>query len=223
MTKDDRQSTSTDGHLLNWLLGLTIAVVAGSIAWVGWNFIDSLQKHAGKLSSYHATADNTKMDAHPYDLVKKDTEKDVLSGELSPSVALGETLGKAEGSELICIKGTRETDRGHYAEGAQCFSQALAMIPAEAKKKSRWQAINNHVDKKAYTAYTYEQRSFCYLKMGKYFAAVADLTKAIKLRPGYALNYENRAKAYLLIGQKELAAADLNMARSLPSVAISYP
>ncbi len=97
------------------------------------------------------------------------------------------------------------------------------MIPAEAQRKKVWQAGGHTVKRNAYAAFAYEQRSFCFLQEHKYKEAIADLSSAIKLRPGFALNYDNRAKAYLMIGEKARAAADIKEARSIPPPSVRDP
>ncbi|MBU6453733.1 MAG: tetratricopeptide repeat protein [Cyanobacteria bacterium REEB67] len=57
----------------------------------------------------------------------------------------------------------------------------------------------------------------CYLSLRQYNDAIADLSKAIAVRPDYYVNYLNRGKAYYLLGQKNLGDADTVKARALMS------
>ncbi len=95
----------TGGKTLNWILGIITALVAGGIAFVGWNFIDSVQKHAGELKNYHVTADNAKIDSHRYDTINKDVDEHIFNNQTDPEQALQEAVFKLKGSEISFSKG----------------------------------------------------------------------------------------------------------------------
>jgi len=65
------------------------------------------------------------------------------------------------------------------------------------------------------TAFSYQNRAYCYLMVRNYAKAVADLSRAISLRPDYRMNYMNRAKAYELMGKPALAMQDRKTAAAL--------
>jgi tetratricopeptide (TPR) repeat protein len=205
----------TGGKTLNWILGIITALVAGGIAWVGWNFIDSVQKHTGELKNYHVTADNAKIDSHRYDTINKDVDEHIFNNQTDPEQALQEAVFKLKGSEISFSKGLTALDNNNYAIAEVNFSNVLANIPLEAKQKTTWRAFGNVADRNFFTVAALQRRALCYIKTDKYDKAVIDLTEAIKLRPTLAVNYENRATAYNKLGKKALAAADLNKARAL--------
>lgn len=215
MTEDEFQSNQSGSNLLNWIFGLAIALVAGGIAWVGWNFIDSVQKNAGQLSHYHATAENTKMQSQRFDIVNKELDQKIFSDQVDPEQALQEAVFKLKGSEITFAKGLSKIDGLEYRQGIENFSLVLQEIPVEARGKSSWRAHGCLMDKNLYTASAYQERSVCYLETAKYALAIADLTAAIKLHPDYAPNYRNRAKIYILIGDKKAGAADMKIAEAL--------
>jgi len=70
----------------------------------------------------------------------------------------------------------------------------------------------------------YQYRAYCYLELRNYRAAIADLNKAIELRPRDSDNFMNRGKAYRLIGRSDLAANDFARAKLLPQdIAHEFP
>jgi tetratricopeptide (TPR) repeat protein len=204
---------------------MAILLVTGGIGWAGWICLESVQKHEGKLKSYDTAPGTPRLEAHRYEMIKKDEDNAIVAGQLSPIAVVEESLQKLDGSEVDCNKGIRVLDRKEYTGAIAYFTEVLKLIPQEARKKKSWSAGGHIVDKNAYTAYAYEQRSYCYLNQKKYKAAIFDLTEAIKLRPRYCVNFTNRAKAYYLIGEKGLAAADITTARSLPPITTrdAYP
>jgi tetratricopeptide (TPR) repeat protein len=214
MEEDESIPDQASSKLLNWIFALAIALVAGAIAWVGWNCLDSLEKHTGKLKNYHVTAENTKIDSNLNDDLKKKVDVQVMSEHVEPDLAIQEVISVPEGSELYMNKGGKALDKGQFDQAVSCFSQVLAMIPEEAKKTS-WRTGLSNRDRTSYTEYAYEQRAFCYLQMHNYSRAIADLTAAIKLQPDNAQAYQNRAKAYHFLGEKALEAADMKTLQSL--------
>ena len=62
---------------------------------------------------------------------------------------------------------------------------------------------------------TYHNRGLLYGMTGKHALAVADLTKAISLRPDYASAYKVRGLVYKQMGNVKAAAADLQKAEQL--------
>jgi tetratricopeptide (TPR) repeat protein len=215
MDENNSPPHQTSAGMLNWILGLAIALVACAIAWVGWNFIDSLQKNAGRLSKYHATAENTKVQTQNFDIVRKDVDEKIMSGQVDLEQTLVDSVFHLKGSEVTFNKGLSMIDNREFARATLNFSNVLQVIPLEAREKTSWRAFGHAIDRRLYTAFAYQERSVCSLETGNYMLAVADLTEAIKLRPDYAPNYESRAKAYNLIGNKALADADLKTARAL--------
>jgi tetratricopeptide (TPR) repeat protein len=215
MAVKDSDSDQSKAKLLNWIFVLAIALVACAIGWVGWTCVDSVQKKAGKLENYHVTPENTKVTSRRYDVLNKDIDNQIMANQLSPDLALQDSMAKLEGSEIPMNMGTKAVDKQQFAQAEKYFSEALELIPAEAKQKDSWRVGGLPRKRQSYTAYGYEERSYCYLKAGDYTKALADLTMAIKLHPEQGLNYENRAKVYFLLGKKSLGAADLQMARTL--------
>jgi tetratricopeptide (TPR) repeat protein len=215
MKPDKEQSNAPAAKTLNWILALAIALVACAIAFVAWFSVDSLQKHTHKLTNYHVTEENTKISTHNYDVLKKSVQKEIATEQLDPNIAFQEILIAPEGSEILMNNGRKAVDTRQYAQGAEYFTQALAMIPQEAKKKTAWHSGVKARDKNEYTGFAYEERSLCYLELGDFKAAIADLTGAIKLSPDHVFNYKNRARAYYQIGKKDLAAADTKTAQAM--------
>jgi tetratricopeptide (TPR) repeat protein len=215
MDNDDGQRPYTSGKALNWILAVVTALVACSVAWVGWICIDSVQKHEGKLHDFHVTADNTKIDSHRYDVVKNEIDSQVFTDKLSPSEDLQAALVKREGSELIYSQGIAAIDKKQFAQAAAYYSQILTMIPAEAKTKTTWYASGATGDRSTYTMWVYHQRALCYRNMGDYSRAVADWTVAIKLHPDNAYNYQKRAELYYAEGKKTFGDSDTKTAQVL--------
>jgi len=214
MNDNDSLPNQTSGKLLNWVFGLAIALVACAIGWVGWICIDSLQKHTGKLENYHSTAENTKIDSHRYDIVKNEVDSQIFSDKLTSSQEIQGALVKQEGSELLFSSGQALTDKKQYPQAVANFSQVLALIPVEAKKKTTWFAYGGLTEKNTFTMWALRQRAQCYIEMGSYGPAIADLTEAIKRRPDSVTCLQYRAKAYYKIGKTALGDADLRSARA---------
>jgi len=57
-----------------------------------------------------------------------------------------------------------------------------------------------------------EWRATCYVELGSYDKALADLDEIIVLAPKYATGYNNRALCYLLMGRMNDALGDINTA-----------
>lgn len=62
---------------------------------------------------------------------------------------------------------------------------------------------------------SYHNRGVCYLTVGNNALALADLNKAIGMRPDYAMSYRARGMVYQRMGNAKLAAADLQKAEQL--------
>ena len=215
MEENDSQPHQTSGRALNWIFALATTLVACAIAWVGWNCIESVQKNAGKLNKFHVTADNTKIDMHRYDVVKNELDSRVFTDQLSPSEDLQAIMVKQEGSELVFSQATKAVDKKQYTQAEAYYSQILAMIPEEAKKKSSWYANGMTGDRRRYTMWVYRQRAICYRTAGDNVRAIADLTEAIKLMPDNGLNYRLRGQTYYLLGKKTLGDADTKIGQAL--------
>jgi len=207
--------------LLTWIFALAITVVACSIGWVAWQCIDSLQKQTGRLHTFHATADNTKIDAHSYDLAKNELDTRILSQNVDPQEAIQIPVVKAHGSEINCIDGMKAEEGRHYAEAIKQFSIMIAQIPIECNLQSTWHYCGLVRDKQQYTADAYAQRAYCYLQLHYYKLAIADLNEAIRLVPNNATNYKNRSQAYYLVGQKVLGDGDARHWQAIESKAIA--
>jgi len=75
----------------------------------------------------------------------------------------------------------------------------------------------------AKTPKTYKDRGVAYLDKGDYGRAIADLSKAIELKPDYADAYHDRGVAYRRKGDYDLAIADYSKAIELrPDYAFYY-
>jgi tetratricopeptide (TPR) repeat protein len=196
------QGNHKSGAVLNWILATAITLVACGIAWVGWNCIDSLQKHAGKLDKFHVTADNTKVDSKHYDIVKNEIDGLILDDKFNPAENLQGALVKKEGSEIHYSSGKEAIYNNQYAQAAAYYSQVLAMIPEEAKHKSSWYAGGGTFDRAGYTMRVYRQRALCFRKTGDNVRAVADLTEAIRLRPDDALTIIDEQKPTTHLARK---------------------
>jgi tetratricopeptide (TPR) repeat protein len=210
MKENDPESNNTGAKLLTLILALSIALVTCAIAWVGWTSIDSVQKKAGTLHNYHVTAENTKVDSHRYDDIQ-DIDRQMFSDKVDPVDAMISGGGKLAGSEIDCSKAGVAIRYNHYGEAVTLLSQALEMIPSEAKGKASWTAFGGKCDRPMYTARTRQARAFGYIQMGQYLQAITDLTEAIKLYPEY-IEYQERSFCYCKAGKPELALADLTEA-----------
>lgn len=215
MKMNGPQHPQTSTTVLNWLFAIAIAVVACAIGSVTWYCVDSVQKNASKLSRYHSTADNTKIDSQKYDLAKENLDKRILTDKMDPSDAILAQVIKLEGAELALSKGFRAMEDKQYDQAESDLTTALTLLPTAPLNKTTWHVGPSVVDKNAFKFFAYQARSFCYLKTGHSKLAIDDLTASIKLRPEYAGSYENRAKAYYLRGERALGDADMATMRSL--------
>ena len=69
----------------------------------------------------------------------------------------------------------------------------------------------------------YYDRGVARLEKGEYDAAISDLTKAIKMRPGFAMAHFYRGRAYFRKGEHDKALSDLTQAIELdPALAVAY-
>jgi tetratricopeptide (TPR) repeat protein len=69
----------------------------------------------------------------------------------------------------------------------------------------------------------YYDRGVARLEKGEYDAAISDLTKAIKMRPKYAMAHFYRGRAYFRKGEHDKSLSDLNEAIELdPALAVAY-
>jgi tetratricopeptide (TPR) repeat protein len=215
MKKTDPEADQSKDKMLTWILAGAVALVAGAIGWVGWTCIDSVQKNTGKLKNYHVTADNTKIDNQHLDIVKNDLDVKIFKDKLDPSDDLQATLVKREGSEILYSKAMAAMDKKQFAQAAIYFSQVLALIPAEAKKKTFWYASGDTIDRTHYTLCVQQKLYNCYRNIGQYAKAADVVTEAIKLTPDIPGNYQSRAELYYKLGKKALGDADTKTAREL--------
>jgi tetratricopeptide (TPR) repeat protein len=69
----------------------------------------------------------------------------------------------------------------------------------------------------------YYNQGVARLEKGENDAAISDLTKAIKVRPRFAMAHFYRGRAYLNKGEHDKALSDLNKAIELdPALAVAY-
>jgi tetratricopeptide (TPR) repeat protein len=215
MEKNDLQQDHSSSNLLNWIFAAAIGLVACAIAWVGWTCVDSIQKNAGKLHNYNVTADNTKIDTHHFDIVKNEIDPRLFASQTGNSEELQSVLLNQAGSERVLTKATAAMDNKQFAQAAEYCSQALAKIPLEAKTKTTWYCDGNVANRSAFIELVMRKRATCYMSMGRSSLAIADLTAAIKERPGNGNNWAERAKVYYKLGQKGLGDADTKKAQAL--------
>lgn len=204
-----------NSKVLTGILALGIALVTCAIGWVGWNCIDSVQKHAGKMQNFHATPENTKIDSHHMDIVKNNIDSHFAMDQLSPGEDLQTMLTDEKSSERVFSKGLAAVDNKQYALAVKHFSQVLAMIPAEAKTRTSWSANGQVWDGRHYPEMVLRRRALSYILLGEYSRAVDDCTAAIKLIPDQSANYKTRALAYYKLGRKALGDADTESADRL--------
>jgi tetratricopeptide (TPR) repeat protein len=82
-------------------------------------------------------------------------------------------------------------------------------------------AVGGCKDSKSYRDY-YNQ-GVARLEKGEYDAAISDLTKAIKVRPRYALAHFYRGRAYFRKGEHDKSLSDLTKAIELdPALAVAF-
>src|SRR5208283_5199756 len=137
--------------------------VVCAIGSVAWNCIDSLQKHTSRLQTYHATAENTKIDTHRFD-VAKELDSRIIADKMDPMVALQASM--KEGSEMYFDRGTMAMNKQQFVQAEAELSQALAIIPVEATKRKSWHMGEIIVDKRIYLASAYEMRACCCMETG---------------------------------------------------------
>jgi len=209
-TKSGKQST-----LLNGVLAVAIIVVAGALLWVGMSLVDSAQKRADNLKKLNTTPENTKIAINQYEAVPDDV------GELMApdDKKMAAERANYRGSEIPFHRGLDEMEANKFDAAIADMTKVIAMVPQEAKTQKIWHSDGTIQEQAFFTAFTYQARAYCYAQQRQYKLAVADLTQAIKLRPGYPQNYENRAKAYYYLGQKALGDADMQQLRSMSDVA----
>ena len=215
MEENDWQPDHSSSNLLNWIFGLAIGLVACAIGWVGWSCVDSIQKNAGKLHNYHVTADNTKIDSRHLDIVKNEIDPRLFANQTGNSEELQSVLLNQAGSERFLTKATAAMDNKQFAQAAEYCSQALAKIPLEAKTKTTWYADGNVANRSVYIELVLRKRATCYMSMGRSSLATADLTAAIKERPGNGNNWAERAKLYYKLGKKGPGDADTKQAQAM--------
>ncbi len=216
MEDDEPQSTQSTGTMLTMILALATAVVAIAIGWVGWNCIDSVQKHTGKLDKFNVTVDNSKIDSHHLDIVKNEIDAKFSPESIAPSEDLQTALVKQEGSEVLYSQATMAIDNRQFAQAIVCYTKILAMVPAESKTKTTWYASGATADKTRYLTWVYRQRASCAFKeMKQYSKAISDFSEAIRLSPEVSWNYTKRAEVYYRMGKKELANQDIHKVQML--------
>ncbi len=77
--------------------------------------------------------------------------------------------------------------------------------------------------KESKTSKQYYDRGVARLEKGEHDVAISDLTKAIKMRPRFALAHFYRGRAYHRKGEHDKALPDLNKAIELdPALAVAY-
>jgi tetratricopeptide (TPR) repeat protein len=202
-------------HALNLILALVTTLVAGGIALVGWNFIDSVQKREAALKNFHVTEDNAKIDSHRYDKISRDVAEHFVGNEDNPEQALQEAVFKLKSSEISFNKGLTNFDQEKYELAQINFSNTISCIPAEAKSTREWHALGTLKEVNEYMAAARDRRAICYIRLKKPALAIADLNECIKLFPNNSVYYVTRAEAYNALGKKALADADLKMASKL--------
>jgi len=84
-------------------------------------------------------------------------------------------------------------------------------------------SVSVHGCKNSKNAGEYYSQGVAHLEKGEYDAAISDLTKAIKMRPRFALGHFYRGRAYHRKGQHDKALPDLTEAIELdPALAVAY-
>ena len=69
----------------------------------------------------------------------------------------------------------------------------------------------------------YYKRGVARIEKGEHDAAISDLTKTIKMRPGFAMAHFYRGRTYLRKGEHDKALSDLTEAIELdPALAVAY-
>ena len=80
-----------------------------------------------------------------------------------------------------------------------------------------------HGCKDSKSAGAYYNQGVARLEKGEYDAAISDLTKAIKMRPRFAMAHFYRGRAYFRKGEHDKALSDLTQAVELdPAIAVAY-
>jgi len=215
MKQEESIKSGKQSKLLNGIFALAIVAVAGALLWVGMGLVDSAQKRADNLKKLNNTAENTKIAINQYEAVPDDV------GELMApdDEKMAADRARYRGSEIPFHRGLDEMEANKFDAAIADMTKVIAMVPQEAKTQKTWHSDGTIQDQAFFTAFTYQARAYCYAQQKQYKLAVADLTQAIKLRPGYPQNFENRAKAYYFLGQKALGDADMQQVRSMSDVA----
>ena len=146
------------------------------------------------------------------DSISQEMDKHLAIAAYRNGKRQGNIVKSSVGSENFFDNGLNAADENHFSDAIKNFTQVLSMIPLEEKDVDAWHVAGIIANKRLFMALTYEQRSYCYLKLKQYNLAIADLSMAIRLRPDYAANYSNRAKAYYLLGKRDLGDADMEAA-----------
>jgi tetratricopeptide (TPR) repeat protein len=215
MKNNDVPPKHSNGRVLTWILAMAVAFVASAVGWVGWNCIDSVQKHADEMQKFYVTDENTKIDSSHLDIVKNDIDSHVAMDQLTPGEDLQIMLIDQKSSERVFSKALAAEERQQYPQSVKYYSQVLEMIPAEAKTKTAWMALGEMRERSSYTDLTLRKRAQVYLLMGQYSRAIDDCSAAIKLTPSQSNNYKVRAKAYYKLGHKALGDGDTKSAEAL--------
>jgi predicted Zn-dependent protease len=214
MAKNDSSPIEINSKILTWVLALGIAFVTCAIGWVGWSCIESVQKHAGKLQNFNATRENTKIDSEHMDMVKNNLDSHFATDQLAPSEDLQTILTDEKSSERVFSKALAAIDNKQYDQAVKYFSQVLAMIPKEAKTRTRWMANGQSWEGFRYQEMVLRRRAEIYIRLGEYSRAVDDCTAAVKLNSLQSVNYQLRAQAYYKLGRKKLGDADIKSAKA---------
>jgi tetratricopeptide (TPR) repeat protein len=110
----------------------------------------------------------------------------------------------------LYLSGSALMHQNKYADAANIIGKSIAIWNNLRRMKE-----TNVGDADLQVAFACGCRGFCYLNLQEPQLAVADLTKAIELRPHYKDNYLNRAAAYDALGRSDLSSADLTKANNL--------
>jgi len=106
----------------------------------------------------------------------------------------GHQFQSLHGSALARL-GQTLTGEGCHAEAIEAFSQALSLKP-NSRSIREWRAA-------------------CYLQLGDYEKALADMEDVVTIDPSYASGYNNRGLCFLLKGRIGKALEDLSKAIEL--------
>ncbi len=201
----------------SWAIGFSFVALTLGLGVAVMQPVNVMQESASQLRKVKAKSEGLKESPDRF-------EVSPLAQSTGMSTSMRDVMNEEkvtpERTRLLSLSDKADLlmDQGRYSEAIPHYNVVIDYLD-DCERRGKLTLCGSMDSVNLIRATAYSARAFCLLQRKKdYEAGIADLTKAIALRPFYAVNFENRARAYFLLGKKDLAAKDLRKAAELNSM-----